>query len=310
VRLLLPCKLSKNMDTQRHLIWPELKYEEWSDTIATLHMWSQMVGKVRLKLTPLVNHWWNVPLYISARGLTTSAIPYEGRAFEMYFDFIAHKLTLETSDGLTKTIKLEPISVADFYRQFEGMLKSAGIDVRIWKMPVEIPNAIAFDADRMHASYDPEYANRFWRVLVASSKVLHEFRAGFVGKCSPVHFFWGSFDLALSRFSGRRAPRREGADRMTAEGYSHELSSVGFWPGNDKMPASFYSYAAPSPQGFGDSRVRPEAAYFHKELGEFLLPYENVRQSDSPEMALLEFCHSTYEAAATLGNWDREALER
>ncbi len=298
------------MDTQRDLIWPELKYEEWSDTIATLHMWSQIVGKVRLKLTPLVNHWWNVPLYISARGLTTSAIPYEGRAFEMYFDFIAHKLTLETSDGLTKTIKLEPISVADFYRQFEGMLKSAGIDVRIWKMPVEIPNPIAFDADRMHASYDPEYANRFWRVLVASSKVLHEFRAGFVGKCSPVHFFWGSFDLALSRFSGRRAPRREGADRMTAEGYSHELSSVGFWPGNDKMPASFYSYAAPSPQGFGDSRVRPEAAYFHKELGEFLLPYENVRQSDSPEMALLEFCHSTYEAAATLGNWDREALER
>jgi hypothetical protein len=291
--------------------WPALPLEAWRDTCATLHMWMQIVGKVRLALTPLVNHWWNVPLYVSARGLTTSAMPYAGRVFEVYFDFLEHQLVLQANDGLRKTLPLVPRSVADFYREFMALLHSAGIQVKIWKMPVEIPAPIPFDQDRVHASYDPEYARRFWQILVSADRVFNEFRSRFIGKCSPVHFFWGSFDLAVTRFSGRRAPERQGADVITREAYSHEVSSVGFWPGGgDIKGAAFYSYMAPAPQGFSEARVRPDAAFYHQQLGEFLLMYDDVRAAASPSTALLEFCQSTYEAGAKLANWDREALEK
>jgi uncharacterized protein DUF5996 len=274
-------------------------------------MWTQIVGKVRLRLTPLVNHWWNVPLYVTARGLTTSRIPYGERSFEIWFDFIRHQLVLETSDGVLKTLPLVPRSVADFYREFMKVLQSAEIDVKIWRMPVEIPNPIAFDQDRVHASYDPASVEKFWRILMSVDAVLNQFRSGFVGKCSPVHFFWGSFDLAVSRFSGRRAPERPGADAMTREAYSHEVSSVGFWPGSgDIKDAAFYSYTVPEPQGLKEAPVRPDAAFYHKQLGEFLLMYEDVRKAKSPSTSLLDFCQTTYEAGATLGHWDRKELER
>jgi hypothetical protein len=274
-------------------------------------MWTQIVGKVRLALTPLVNHWWNVPLYVSARGLTTSRIPYGERAFELWFDFIQHRLVLETSDGLVKTIPLAPRSVADFYREFMEMLRSAGIEVKIWRMPVEIPNPISFDQDRVHTSYDPKAVEKFRRILLTVDAVFNQFRAGFIGKSSPVHFFWGSFDLAVTRFSGRRAPERPGADPITREAYSHEASSVGFWPGTVGVKdAAFYSYMAPTPQGFADAHVRPEAAHYDQQLGEFLLMYEDARKAASPTSALLNFCQSTYEAGATLGDWDRKVLER
>jgi hypothetical protein len=291
--------------------WPALPLASWQDTCATLHMWTQVVGKVRLALTPLVNHWWNVPLYVTARGLTTSAIPYRHRAFELRFDFLGQQLVLETSDGIVESLALEPRSVADFYRECLGMLRAAGIAVKIWPMPVEVPNPIPFDQDRTHAAYDPERAATFWRILLSVDEVLHQFRAGFVGKVSPVHFFWGSFDLAVTRFSGRRAPERPGADAVTREAYSHEASSVGFWPGaTGGVDAAFYSYAAPAPAGFAEATVRPGSARFDTQLGEFLLPYEAVRQSVSPTRSLLDFCQSTYEAAANLGGWDRKALER
>jgi hypothetical protein len=291
--------------------WPSLPLASWKDTCATLHMWTQIVGKVRLALTPLVNHFWNVPLYVSARGLTTSRIPYGERAFELWFDFIQHRLVLETSDGAVTAIPLAPRSVADFYREFMEMLRSAGIEVKIWRMPVEIPNPIAFDQDHVHASYDPNAVEKFWRILLTADAVFNQFRAGFIGKSSPVHFFWGSFDLAVTRFSGRRAPERPGADAITREAYSHEASSVGFWPGSgDVKDAAFYSYMAPTPQGFAEARVHPDAAYYDKQIGEFLLMYEDVRKAASPTGALLEFCQSTYEAGATLGDWDRKALER
>jgi hypothetical protein len=290
--------------------WPTLLLDSWKDTYATLHMWTQIVGKVRLRLTPLVNHWWNVPLYVTTRGLTTSRIPYGKRAFEIWFDFIRHQLVLETSDGIVKTMPLAPRSVADFYREFVGMLRSAEIEVTIWKMPVEIPNPIGFDQDRVHASYDPVAVEKFWRILLSVDAVLNQFRAGFIGKSSPVHFFWGSFDLAVTRFSGRRAPERPGADVITREAYSHEVSSVGFWPGSVGVKdAAFYSYATPEPQGFKEARVRPETASYDKQLNEFILMYEDVREAESPTASLLEFCHSTYEAAASLGNWDRSELE-
>ena len=291
--------------------WPALPLESWQDTCATLHMWTQMVGKVRLRLTPLVNHWWNVPLYVTARGLTTSRIPYGQRVFELRFDFIRHELALETSDGVMKSLALAPRSVADFYQEFMAMLRSANIEVKIWRMPVEIPNPIPFDQDRVHKSYDPASAEKFWRILLSADAVLSQFRTGFLGKCSPVHFFWGSFDLAVSRFSGRRAPERPGADAITQEAYSHEDCSVGFWPGTIGVKdAAFYSYTAPEPQGFREAQVRPGAAYFDAQLGEFLLMYEDVRKAVSPSSALLEFCNSTYEAGANLGKWDRSALER
>ncbi|MGA7380871.1 MAG: DUF5996 family protein [Terriglobales bacterium] len=290
--------------------WPALPLDSWKDTCATLHLWTQMVGKVRLRLTPLVNHWWNVPLYVTARGLTTSRIPYGQRAFELGFDFLRHQLVLETNDGIVKTIPLGPRSVAEFYHEFMGMLRSAGIEVKIWRMPVEIPNPIAFDQDRVHASYDRAAVEKFWRILLSVDAVFEQFRSGFIGKSSPVHFFWGSFDLAVTRFSGRRAPERPGADVITREAYSHEVSSVGFWPGSIGVKdAAFYSYAAPEPQGFKEARVRPDAASYDKQLGEFILMYEDVRKSESPTTALLEFCQSTYDAAASLGNWDRKELE-
>jgi len=290
--------------------WPALPLESWKDTCATLHMWTQIVGKVRLRLTPLVNHWWNVPLYVTARGLTTSRIPYGERAFELWFDFIRHELVLETNDGIVKSLALTPRSVADFYAEFMKMLRSAEIEVHIWRMPVEVPDPIPFDQDRVHASYDAKSVEKFWRILLSVNAVFEEFRADFIGKSSPVHFFWGSFDLAVTRFSGRRAPARPGADSITREAYSHEVSSVGFWPGGGDVDAAFYSYAAPEPQGFKEARVRPEAAFYHQQLGEFVLIYEDVRNAPLPSASLLDFCRTTYAAGATLGNWNRHELER
>ncbi len=291
--------------------WPALPLDSWRDTYATLHMWTQIVGKVRLRLTPLLNHWWNVPLYVTARGLATSRIAYGQRAFEVWFDFIRHQLVVETSEGTVHKMDLQPRSVADFYAEFLAMLRSAGIEVSIWKMPVEIPNPMAFDEDRQHASYDRQAVEKFWRILLSVDAVLQRFRSSFIGKSSPVHFFWGSFDLAVTRFSGRRAPERSGADVITREAYSHEVSSVGFWPGGGEIKdAAFYSYAAPEPVGFKQARVRPAAATYNPQLSEFLLMYEDVRRSSSPTDSLLDFCQSTYEAAASLGNWDRNALER
>jgi len=296
----------------RHLHpWPALPLESWKDSYATLHMWSQIVGKVRLALTPVVNHWWNVPLYLSARGLTTSPISYRNAAFEIWFDFIDHQLVLQASDGSHKTLPLVPRTVADFYQEFMHMLHSSGIEVRIWRMPVEIPDPIPFDEDRVHASYDSEAVEKFWRILLSVQCVFEEFRSRFLGKCSPIHFFWGSFDLAVTRFSGRRAPERPGADRMTREAYSHEVSSVGFWPGSGTITdPAFYSYTAPEPPGFRDCPARPAAARYDTQLGEFILMHDDVRTSASPSAALLDFCQSTYEAGATLARWDREALER
>jgi hypothetical protein len=291
--------------------WPALPLESWKDTYATLHLWTQMVGKVRLALTPLMNHWWNVPLYVASRGLTTSRIPYGEKSFELWFDFTQHRLVLETSDGSVNALPLAPRPTADFYRDFMTMLHSAGIEVEIWHMPVEVPDPIAFDQDRVHASYDPKSVERFWRILMSVDAVFHQFRAKFVGKSSPVHFFWGSFDLAVTRFSGRRAPERPGVDAITREAYSHEVSSVGFWPGGGEIKdAAFYSYAAPEPLGFKEARVRPDAAFYHKGAREFILMYEDVRTAKSPSKLLLDFCQSTYDAAATLANWDRNALER
>ena len=291
--------------------WPALALETWEETRATLHMWTQIVGKIRLRLTPLVNHWWNVPLYVNARGLTTSRMDYRQRSIELRFDFLAHELVLECSDGMTRKLSLKAMTVADFYRECVTMLQSAGVEVNIWPMPVEIADPIRFDEDRKHASYDPVMVGKFWRVLQSVDGVLHEFRARFVGKVSPVHFFWGSFDLAVTRFSGRRAPERPGADRITQEAYSHEVSSVGFWPGTAGVSdAAFYAYAAPEPNGFKDALARPEGAYYETRLGEFLLGYEDVRRAKSPSTSLLEFCESTYRAAADLGEWDCTALER
>ncbi len=291
--------------------WPELPLEAWQDTYATLHMWTQIVGKVRLALTPNINHWWGVPLYVNALGLTTSAIPHAGGNFEVQFDFVHHQLVIQTSNDAMMTLALAPRSVVDFYREFMGALASLGIALKIWKMPVEIPNAIPFDQDTQHASYVPEYANRFWRILVCSEAIFKEFRAGFIGKASPVHFFWGSFDLAATRFSGRRAPERVGADPITREAYSHEVISAGFWPGGgDVKGAAFYAYAAPEPPGLAQSPVRPAQAFYHPQLKEFILMYDDVRLSASPKEALLAFLQSTYDAAADLAKWNREELER
>jgi hypothetical protein len=290
--------------------WPALPLDGWQDTYATLHMWTQMVGKVRLALAPPVNHWWHVPLYVNASGLTTSAIPWSGSAFELQFDFIEHALTLHLASGEIHSLPLMPRPVADFYRDFLEMLRGSGIAVKIWKMPVEIPDPIAFDQDFIHSAYDREAVEKFWRILLSVSAVFHAFRSAFIGKCSPVHFFWGSFDLAVTRFSGRRAPARPGADAMTREAYSHEVSSVGFWPGAGLGAPAFYSYAAPEPAGFSAARVRPGGAHYDAKLGEFILKYDDVRNAPSPSAALLEFCQSTYEAAASLGGWDRDRLER
>jgi hypothetical protein len=291
--------------------WPELPLAAWQDTYATLQMWTQIVGKVRLALSPHVNHWWQVPLYVSARGLTTSAIPYGDGIFEVQFDFIEHELIIQTSWGASRTMELEPRSVADFYAEFMSALRSLGIEVKIWTMPCEVPNLVRFERDTQHASYDREYAHRLWKILVLCDSIFKEFRAGFIGKDSPVHFFWGSFDLCVTRFSGRRAPERPGADSITREAYSHEVISAGFWPGGGEVKgAAFYAYAAPEPAGFGEQKVKPAAAFYHPGMKEFLLMYDDVRRAASPREALLGFLQSTYEAGANLGKWDRKELER
>jgi hypothetical protein len=291
--------------------WPELPLEAWQDTYATLHMWTQIVGKVRMVLSPRVNHWWQVAFYVNARGLTTSAIPYGDGDFEVQFDFIEHELIIQTSWGASKTMELEPRSVAEFYAEFMAALRSLGIEVKIWTMPCEVPNPVRFEKDTQHASYDREYAHRFWRILVLCDIVFKEFRAGFIGKDSPVHFFWGSLDLCVTRFSGRRAPERPGADAVTREAYSHEVISAGFWPGGgDIKGAAFYAYAAPEPAGFAAEKVKPAAAFYHPGMKEFLLMYDDLRAAPSPREALLSFLQSTYEAGADLARWDRKELER
>jgi hypothetical protein len=292
--------------------WPPLPLGEWADTYATLHMWTQIVGKVRLALAPHVNHWWQVVFYVTARGLTTSPMPYRDGSVEIVFDFIEHTLTIETSDGRRETIALAPQSVAAFYGRFIEALRRLRIDVRIWPVPVEVPSPIRFDRDEEHASYDAEAVSRWFRATAAADAVLKEFRARFIGKCSPVHFFWGGFDLAVTRFNGRRAPPREGADAMNREAYSHEVISAGFWPGAPgKMDAAFYAYAAPEPDGFKAARVQPAAAFYSPEYGgEFFLAYEDVRTAASPRKAVMDFLQTTYEAAAARAKWNRAELER
>jgi Family of unknown function (DUF5996) len=303
--------MSADLTGENRELWPELPLAAWEDTYHTLHMWSQMVGKVRLALSPRTNHWWEVPLYVNSVGLTTSPIPYPEGVFEIQFDFCQHQLLIQTSHDTKRTLALAPRSVADFYREFMAALASLGIEVKIWKMPCEVANPIPFDKDTQHASYDPEYVHRFWRILVSCDAVFKQFRAAFIGKASPVHFFWGSFDLAATRFSGRRAPEREGADPITREAYSHEVLSAGFWPGGgDIKGAAFYAYAAPEPAGFAQYPVRPPEAFYHPQLKEFLLMYEDIRRSDSPQGRLLEFLQSTYDAGADLGNWNRKELEK
>jgi hypothetical protein len=290
--------------------WPALPIKEWQATRDTLHMWTQIVGKIQLKLSPLVNHFWEVTFHVTARGLTTAPIPYEGGIFEIQFDFIEHRLYIETSPGPTKVIALGPRSVADFYEELNEALQSLGIFVKIWTVPSEVPTPIRFENDRIHASYDAEYVNRFWRVLVSAGTVFQEFRGRFEGKASPVQFFWGSFDLAATRFSGRRAPKRPDADSITREAYSHEVISAGFWPGTGDTDAVFYAYAAPEPPAFSKQSILPPQAFYGTQFSEFLLKYDDVRTAASPRETLLDFLQSSYEAGATLGNWDRESLER
>lgn len=291
--------------------WPELPLDAWQNTYDTLHMWTQIVGKVRLALSPRVNHWWEVALYVNARGLTTSAIPYGDGIFEIQFDFIEHKLVIQTSWGSSKTLALKPQSVADFYAEFMSVLHLLGIEVKILTMPCEVPNPMRFESDTQHASYDPEYAHRFWQILILCETVFAEFRSRFIGKDSPVHFFWGSFDLCVTRFSGRRAPERVGADPVTREAYSHEVISAGFWPGGGEIKGpAFYAYAAPEPAGLAEQLVQPAAAFYHPQLHEFLLMYDDVRRSASPREALLRFLQSSYEAASDLAHWNRKELER
>jgi Family of unknown function (DUF5996) len=291
--------------------WPALVFDAWEETCDTLHMWTQIVGKTRLALTPLENHWWNVPLYVTSRGLSTSAIPFGDESFEAEFDFVAHELSLRTSAGKSESIRLFPRSVADFYADYMARLRSLGIDVSIHRMPVEFDDAIPFDQDHKHASYDTKSVERFRRILINADRVLKQFRAEFIGKCSPVHFFWGSFDLAVTRFSGRRATPAPDTDPITREAYSHEVISHGFWPGNRAFrQAAFYSYTAPRPAGLDREIAQPGAAYWDLQLGEFILKYDDARRAESPGQAILDFCESTYAAGAKLAHWDRAALER
>jgi hypothetical protein len=297
-------------------VWPALPYEAWSDTLATLHMWTQIVGKVRLAQSPWVNHSWHVTLYVTARGLTTSPISYGTRTFEIEFDFLAHRLAITTGEGRVAHLPLEPQTVAAFYARLMEALNGLGLHVRIHAKPNEVPEAIRFDRDGTHRSYNAEYAARFWRVLVQADRVLKLFRARFAGKCSPVHFFWGGADIAVTRFSGRPAPEHPGGipnlpDRVTREAYSHEVSSAGFWAGGGPIAyPAFYSYAYPEPAGFASAPVRPKGAFYSQDVREFILPYDTVRLAASPDDTLLEFLQSTYEAAARLASWDRAALER
>lgn len=297
--------------------WPELDYAAWKDTAATLQLWTQIAGKVRLAKTPWLNHSWHVALYVSARGLTTGPIPDGARSFSIEFDFIDHVLWIRTSDGHSRQVMLRPVPVAEFYDEVMAALRELAIEVRINSRPNEIADPTPFDQDTQHKSYDARYANRFWRVLSSATEVFSHFRTAFLGKASPVHFFWGSFDLAVTRFSGRAAPRHPGGvpalpDAVAQEAYSHEVSSAGFWPGGGLAAidfAAFYSYAYPAPDGFGRAKVKPAAAYFHEQLGEFILPYDDVRKAADPDAALMDFLQSTYQAAATLAKWDRAALE-
>jgi len=281
----------------------------------TLHMWTQIVGKIRLTLSPWTNHSWHVTLYLTSRGLTTSPIPHGSDTFEMQFDFIDHQLLIDKSDGARQRIELKPQSVAEFYRLVMKSLTDLDLPVTIHTMPNEIENPIPFDQDEQHRSYDAEYANRFWRVLVQSDRVFKQFRSRFCGKCSPVHFFWGSFDLAVTRFSGRPAPPHPGGvphlpDAITREAYSQEVSSLGFWPGNAAAPTPiFYSYAYPEPPGFAETKIQPDAAFYEPKLREFILPYDTVRNAEKPDEVLLDFAQSAYDATSKLGKWDREALE-
>ena len=293
-----------------HDDWPSLPYDAWADTYATLHMWSQVVGKIALAQAPPLNHSWGIALQVTARGLMTRTLPHGARSFTMAFDFIDHQLVIETSDGDRRALPLAPRTVADFYRDVMAIMREMGLPVAIWPMPVEIPAPIRFEHDTIHHAYDPEYANRLWRILLQVARVFNERRCSFVGKCSPVHFFWGAFDLAVTRFSGRPAPPREGPAFMR-EAYSHEVISHGFWPGSGPIrEAAFYAYAVPEPAGLKTATVKPAGAYYHQELGEFILPYEAVRTAPDPAAALGEFVDSTYERAATLAAWDRPGLER
>jgi len=291
--------------------WPSLPLEEWKDTDATLHMWTQIVGKTRLALSPKENHWWHVALYVTARGLTTSTIPHGETVFEVEFDFIDHRLTVRTSGGDYRSIALGPRSVADFYREYMAALDDLGLAVRFRAVPDEVEHPIPFAEDRQHATYDPAQANRFWRVLLQADRVLKRFRGRFLGKSSPVHFFWGAFDLTLTRFSGRPAPARPDANSMMQEATSHEEMSVGFWPGSGAVrEAAFYAYAVPEPPGFAKAPVRPPAAQYRREISNFVLPYESVRSTARPDDAVLAFVQSAYEAAADLGGWNRALLDR
>ncbi len=295
--------------------WPSLPYAAWKPTYETLHLWTQIVGKIRLMREPWLNHSWHVPLYVTVRGLTTSPMPAENRAFQIDFDFIDHLLWVRTSDDHSRQIMLAPKPVAEFYGEVMAALAELGLDTPITTLPCEIADGIPFDKDNVHVAYDPDHANRLWRILLSTHEVFSRFRTGFLGKVSPVHFFWGSFDLAVTRFSGRRAPLHPGgiprlSDAIAREAYSHEVSSAGFWPGGGPIDyAAFYSYAYPAPEGFASAPVKPSQAFFSRELGEFLLPYDAVRTAADPEAILTAFLHSTYEAAADLGKWDRDALE-
>jgi hypothetical protein len=290
--------------------WPALPYEEWKDTYATLHMWTQVVGKVAVARAPALNHCWGTALQLNSRGFTTPTLPHEPRSFSMQFDMIDHQLVIAASDGETRAIPLVPRSVSDFYRETMATLRDMRLPVKIWSMPVEVASPIRFEEDTVHHSYDPVYAHRVWQILLKVGQVLTSSRCGFIGKTSPLNFFWGSFDLALTRFSGRPAPPREGPAFMR-DAYSHEVISHGFWPGGGNvLEPVFYAYSAPEPAGFKAARVEPDEAFYHAELGEFLLPYEAVRRSPSPERVLLAFINSTYTSGATLAGWDRGALER
>jgi len=294
-----------------NLAWPALPLDAWRETYATLHMWTQVVGKLCIAMTPLENHYWNVAFHLTSRGLTTRSMRTDNRTLTLEFDFMAHQLNLRCSDASAETVTLEPRTVADFYAAVMQSLRRLGCDVRIWTMPVEVPDPIRFEADTIHRSYEPAWANAFWRTLLAIQPVFERFRCGFIGKCSPVHFFWGSFDLAVTRFSGRRAPERPSADAVTREAYSHEVISHGFWPGGGAIQEpAFYAYAAPVPDGLRAAQVRPAAAFYSSDLGEFILPYETVRSAASPEKELSAFLDSTYEQASLLANWNRRELER
>ncbi len=300
-----------SVSDHRGAAWPALSLASWAESAATLHMWTQIVGKIRLALAPRLNHWWQVPLYVSAHGLTTSAMPYGGRMIEIEFDLCAHRVAIRQTEAATAYVPLYPRSVADFYRELMAVLEALGVHVKIWPKPVEVPNPIPFAEDTVHAAYDAAAVQTFHRILQQVDGVFKTFRGRFLGKASPVHFFWGSFDLAVSRFSGRRAPMRPDADVISRDAYSHECSSVGFWPGSDPIwDAAFFAYTFPEPSGYADQRVLPGQAFYQRDLGQFILMYDEVRRSAAPDRMIMDFCQSTYEAGVTLAGWDRANLEQ